>query len=71
MAEIKVTLNEAGRAFLRLSAAEVRDSVALAQLEEADSIPALGELGPDRSWLLRGSPPYALSHMHPGASATS
>ncbi len=42
MDEIKITLDDAGRAYLSLSDAEVRDSVALDGLELADAIPALG-----------------------------
>jgi uncharacterized protein YuzE len=44
MAEIKITVDDAGRAYLSLSGAAVRDSVALGDLEQADSIPALGEI---------------------------
>lgn len=41
MAQITITLDEAGRAYLRLSTAEIRDSVTLDGLEQADGIPAL------------------------------
>jgi uncharacterized protein YuzE len=44
MAEIKITLEDTGRAYLSLSGAEIRDSVALEDLEQADSIPALGQI---------------------------
>jgi uncharacterized protein YuzE len=47
MAEIHITLNDAGRAYLSLSpssSVEVRDSVALDGLEQADAIPALGAI---------------------------
>jgi hypothetical protein len=47
MAEITVTLEESGRAYLDLAAGsggEIRDSVALDELEDADRIPALGSL---------------------------
>ncbi len=44
MAEIGITVDGAGRAYLRLSDAAVRDSVALGELDQADSIPALGEI---------------------------
>jgi uncharacterized protein YuzE len=45
MAEIKITLDDAGRAYVSLSpssTAGVRVSVALDGLEQADAIPALG-----------------------------
>jgi uncharacterized protein YuzE len=44
MAEIRITLDDTGRAYLGLSGAEVRDSVVLEDLEQADSIPALGQI---------------------------
>ena len=44
MAEIKITLDDTGRAYLGLSSAEIRDSVALDGLEQADGIPALGSI---------------------------
>lgn len=44
MAEIKITLDDAGRAYIGLSDAEVRDSVPLEELEQADAIPALGAI---------------------------
>jgi uncharacterized protein YuzE len=47
MAEIEITLNDAGRAYVRLSpssATEIRHSVALDGLEQADIIPALGAI---------------------------
>lgn len=50
MAEIQITLDDTGRAYLSLSSAstsEVRDSVALEGLEQADAIPALDVLSLD------------------------
>lgn len=50
MAEIRITLDGTGRAYLSLSpasTAEVRDSVALDGLELADGIPALDALSLD------------------------
>ena len=44
MAEVKITLEDTGRAYLSLASAEVRDSVALEGLGEADSIPALSTI---------------------------
>jgi uncharacterized protein YuzE len=47
MAEIKITLDDAGGAYVSLSpssTAEVRDSVALDGLEQADAISALGSI---------------------------
>jgi hypothetical protein len=44
MAEIKLTLDDAGRAYLRLAGGEIRHSVALESLEEADVIPTLGAI---------------------------
>lgn len=47
MAEIKITLNDAGRAYVSLSPSstpEIRDSVALDGLGQADAIPALGAI---------------------------
>jgi hypothetical protein len=46
MADITVTLDGAGRAHLRLAddTGEVRDTVALDQLEEANAVPALEAL---------------------------
>ena len=44
MAEIKVTLGERGSAYLTLSPTEIRHSVALDQLDEANMIPALGAI---------------------------
>ncbi len=42
MAEIKIALDDTtGRAYISFSGAEVRDSVALDGLEQADAIPAL------------------------------
>ena len=44
MADVRVTLNEAGEAYVSLAgdhAPEVRTSVALDRLEETDAIPAL------------------------------
>jgi uncharacterized protein YuzE len=50
MAEIQITLDDTGRAYINLSpasAVEVRDSVELDRLEQADAIPALGALSLD------------------------
>ncbi len=44
MPEIAVTTTEAGSAYLTLGDGEVRDSVELGSLEEADRIPALDSL---------------------------
>jgi len=47
MAEIKITLNDASQAYVSLSpssTSEIRDSVALDGLEQADAIPALGAI---------------------------
>jgi uncharacterized protein YuzE len=44
MDAIKITLDDSGRAYLRLSDAEVRESVSLDELEQAGSIPALGSI---------------------------
>ena len=47
MAEIRVTLNDAGEAYVSLAGTvtpEVRTSVALDTLEEADTVPALDGL---------------------------
>jgi len=47
MAEVRVTLGASGEAYIGLSGAappEVRDSVALDALEDADAIPALDSL---------------------------
>jgi hypothetical protein len=47
MTEIRTTVDEAGRAYIDLpgeAGGEIRDSVALDELEEADRIPALGAL---------------------------
>jgi uncharacterized protein YuzE len=47
MAEIKITLDDAGRAYVSLSpasTAEIRHSVALDELEQADVIPSLGAI---------------------------
>jgi hypothetical protein len=46
MADITVTLDDTGRAHLRLAegTGEVRDMVALNQLEEANAVPALDAL---------------------------
>lgn len=44
MAEIDITLDDTGRAYLSFSSAEIRDSVALDGLEQADAIPALGAI---------------------------
>jgi hypothetical protein len=41
MAEIRVTLDESGRAYVALAEVEVRDSVALDQLDDADRLAAL------------------------------
>jgi hypothetical protein len=47
MAEIRTTVDGAGRAYIDLAAesgGEIRDSVALDEIEEADRVPALGSL---------------------------
>lgn len=45
MADIRTTVEASGRAYIDLAAGgEVRDSVTLDELEEADRIPALGSL---------------------------
>jgi hypothetical protein len=47
MVEIKVTLEESGRAYIDLAAGsggDIRNSVALDELEDAERIPALGAL---------------------------
>lgn len=45
MADIRTTVEASGRAYIDLAAGgEVRDSVPLDELEEADRIPALGSL---------------------------
>ena len=47
MAEIRTTVDAAGRAYIYLAAVSggvIRDSVALDELEEADRVPALGSL---------------------------
>jgi hypothetical protein len=44
MAEIRVTADAAGAAYLELAAGEIRDSVTLEELEEADRVPALGSI---------------------------
>jgi hypothetical protein len=41
MAEVNVTVEESGRAYIALADGEVRDSVGLDQLEDADRIVAL------------------------------
>jgi uncharacterized protein YuzE len=44
MTEIEITKSSHGGAYLKLADVEVRDSVALDSLPEADSIPALGSI---------------------------
>jgi hypothetical protein len=47
VAEIHLTLDESGRAYIDLAAesgGEIRNSVALDELEDADRIPALGSI---------------------------
>lgn len=44
MAESKITLDDTGRAYSSLSAVEIRGSVALGSLEQADGIRALGAI---------------------------
>ena len=47
MAEIRTTVDADGRAYIDLAAGvggEIRDSVALDEIEEADRVPALGSL---------------------------
>ena len=41
MAQIKLTLDDNGGAYLALSDGEIRESVSLDELEQADGIPAL------------------------------
>ncbi len=44
MAEIKITLDSTGGAYIRLSDGEIRDSVALDELEQASEIAALSSI---------------------------
>ena len=47
MAEIHVTVDESGRAYIDLAAeggGEIRDSVALDDVDDADRVPALGSI---------------------------
>ena len=47
MAEIHVTVDESGRAYIDLAAqagGEIRDSVALDELEDGGGVPALGSI---------------------------
>ena len=44
MAEIKITLDKKGGAYVALSDGEIRESVSLDELEQADGIPALESL---------------------------
>jgi hypothetical protein len=44
VADIRVTVEDSGRAYITLADGEIRDSVALDELEDADRIPALGSL---------------------------
>lgn len=44
MAEMKITLDRTGRAYISLSGSEIRDSVALDELEQAGEIAALGSI---------------------------
>jgi hypothetical protein len=44
MAQIKLTLDDNGGAYLALSDGEIRESVSLDELEQADGIPALEAL---------------------------
>lgn len=44
MAEITATVDESGRALLALGGGEIRDSVALDELEAAERVPALGSI---------------------------
>ena len=44
MAEIKLTLDDSGGAYLALSDGEIRESVSLDELEQAGEIPALEAL---------------------------
>ena len=47
MAEIRTTVDSSGSAYIDLAAesgGEIRDSVALDEIEEADRVPALGSL---------------------------
>lgn len=42
--EIRATVDASGRAYLELASGEIRDSVALDELEDADRIPALSAM---------------------------
>ena len=42
--EIRATVDASGRAYLELASGEIRDSVALDELEDADRIPALSSM---------------------------
>jgi uncharacterized protein YuzE len=44
MAVIKITLDDAGEGYISLSSAEIRHSVALDELEQAEVIPSLGAI---------------------------
>ena len=44
MAHIKLTVDDSGGAYLALSDGEIRESVSLDELEQADGIPALQAL---------------------------
>ena len=44
LAEVKLTLSRSGSAYLSLGSAEVRDSVPLDAIDEADSVPALAAI---------------------------
>jgi hypothetical protein len=44
MAEIRITLDDTGQAYVSLSSAAIRHSVALDGLEEADIVPALSAI---------------------------
>jgi uncharacterized protein YuzE len=41
---MRITRDDSGRAYIQLAEGEVRDSVALDELEDADRIPALSSL---------------------------
>jgi hypothetical protein len=44
VAEIRATMDDAGGAVLELGGGEIRDAVALDELEAAERVPALGSL---------------------------
>jgi hypothetical protein len=44
MADIRVTVEESGRAYIALADGEIRNSVSLDELDDAERIPALSSL---------------------------